>query len=125
MCRTGQPSLQAFRVLQLGLAVVVDDRSPEAIAKHVHQSSESIARNRYSNVRVILYERKLLKNTYSSQSTAMMRETSSAGRPTVSSTITSVTKPAWGIPAAPILAAVAVILIASTLPNESESPGGK
>lgn len=36
--------------------------------------------------------------------------TSSAGRPTVSSTITMVTKPACGIPAAPMLAAVAVTL---------------
>lgn len=47
---------------------------------------------------------------YSNQSTAMMMVTSSAGSPTVSKTITMVTKPAWGIPAAPILAAVAVTL---------------
>lgn len=39
-----------------------------------------------------------------------MMETSSAGRLTVSNTITMVTRPAWGIPAAPILAAVAVTL---------------
>lgn len=37
-------------------------------------------------------------------------ETSSAGSPTVSNTIIIVTKPALGIPAAPIDAAVAVIL---------------
>lgn len=49
-------------------------------------------------------------NTYSSQSTAMISVTSSAGRPTVSNTITMVTSPAWGIPAAPMLAAVAVTL---------------
>lgn len=36
--------------------------------------------------------------------------TSSAGKPTVSSTITIVIKPACGIPAAPIEAAVAVTL---------------
>ena len=36
--------------------------------------------------------------------------TSSAGSPTVSSTITIVTSPACGIPAAPMLAAVAVTL---------------
>lgn len=41
---------------------------------------------------------------------AMIRVTSVEGRPTVSKTITIVTSPAWGIPAAPILAAVAVIL---------------
>lgn len=35
---------------------------------------------------------------------------SSGGRPTDVSTITMVTRPAWGIPAAPMLAAVAVIL---------------
>jgi len=48
--------------------------------------------------------------TYRSQSTAMMRVTSSAGRPTALSTITMVTSPAWGTPAAPMLAAVAVTL---------------
>lgn len=48
--------------------------------------------------------------THSSQSTARMMETSSAGRLTVSNTITMVTSPACGIPAAPILAAVAVTL---------------
>lgn len=48
--------------------------------------------------------------THRSQSTAMMRVTSSAGRPTALSTITMVTMPAWGTPAAPMLAAVAVIL---------------
>uniref|UniRef100_A0A286XII4 Uncharacterized protein n=1 Tax=Cavia porcellus TaxID=10141 RepID=A0A286XII4_CAVPO len=41
------------------------------------------------------------------QSTAMIRVTSSAGRPTALSTITMVTRPAWGTPAAPMLAAVA------------------
>uniref|UniRef100_A0A8C2QNV2 Uncharacterized protein n=1 Tax=Cricetulus griseus TaxID=10029 RepID=A0A8C2QNV2_CRIGR len=41
-----------------------------------------------------------------SQSTAMMRVTSSAGRPTALSTITMVTRPACGTPAAPMLAAV-------------------
>lgn len=48
--------------------------------------------------------------THRSQSTAMMRVTSSAGRPTALSTITMVTRPAWGTPAAPMLAAVAVTL---------------
>lgn len=50
-------------------------------------------------------------NTYRNQSTAMMRLMSSVGRPTDVSTMTMVTSPAWGIPAAPILAAVAVILM--------------
>lgn len=35
---------------------------------------------------------------------------SSGGNPTDVSTITMVTRPAWGIPAAPMLAAVAVML---------------
>lgn len=39
-----------------------------------------------------------------------MMETSSAGKLTVSNTITIVTSPACGIPAAPMLAAVAVTL---------------
>lgn len=50
------------------------------------------------------------KYTHKSQSTAMMLITSSAGNPTVSRTITIVTRPACGIPAAPTLAAVAVTL---------------
>lgn len=48
--------------------------------------------------------------TYRAQSTAVMRVMSSVGRPTEVSTMTMVTSPAWGMPAAPILAAVAVML---------------
>lgn len=48
--------------------------------------------------------------TYRIQSTAKISETSSGGSPTVSRTITNVTRPACGIPAAPIDAAVDVIL---------------
>ena len=47
---------------------------------------------------------------YSSQSTAIIRETSSTGRLAAVRTITRVNKPAMGTPAAPILARVAVIL---------------
>lgn len=56
---------------------------------------------------------KIRKNiyTYNNQSTAMINDTSSAGSPNVSKTITIVTNPAWGIPAAPIDAIVAVTLI--------------
>lgn len=67
---------------------------------------------------VIFREKKVTHNlkslritTYSSQSTAIMIVTSSAGRPTVSSTMTIVINPACGIPAAPMEAAVAVTLI--------------
>lgn len=48
--------------------------------------------------------------TYKAQSTAMIRVMSSVGKPTDVSTITMVTSPACGIPAAPMLAAVAVML---------------
>lgn len=48
--------------------------------------------------------------SYRNQSTARINETSLAGNPTVSKTMTRVTKPAWGMPAAPIEAAVAVML---------------
>lgn len=51
-----------------------------------------------------------LNLTHKAQSTAMMRVMSSVGRPTEVSTITMVTSPACGIPAAPMLAAVAVML---------------
>lgn len=44
---------------------------------------------------------------------ATMRVMSSGGRPTDVSTITMVTRPACGIPAAPMLAAVAVMLEAT------------
>lgn len=40
----------------------------------------------------------------------MMSVMSSVGSPTDVNTITMVTRPAWGMPAAPMLAAVAVIL---------------
>ena len=40
----------------------------------------------------------------------MMRVMSSVGSPTEVSTMTMVTSPAWGMPAAPMLAAVAVML---------------
>lgn len=50
------------------------------------------------------------QGTYRNQSTAMISVISSVGSPTDVSTITIVTSPAWGIPAAPMLAAVAVML---------------
>ncbi len=49
-------------------------------------------------------------DTYRAQSTAIMSVMSSVGSPTDVNTITMVTRPACGIPAAPMLAAVAVIL---------------
>lgn len=51
-----------------------------------------------------------ISDTHISQSTATIRVTSLAGRPTAVSTITMVTSPALGTPAAPMLATVAVIL---------------
>lgn len=48
--------------------------------------------------------------THKAQSTAMIRLMSSVGSPTEVSTMTMVTSPAWGMPAAPMLAAVAVML---------------
>lgn len=50
------------------------------------------------------------QRTYRNQSTAMISVMSSVGSPTDVNTITIVTSPAWGIPAAPMLAAVAVML---------------
>lgn len=47
---------------------------------------------------------------YNNQSTAKIKGTYLAGSPTASNTIIIVTRPALGIPAAPIAAAVAVIL---------------
>lgn len=51
-----------------------------------------------------------LMGTHRNQSTAMISVMSSVGSPTDVNTITMVTRPAWGMPAAPMLAAVAVIL---------------
>ena len=56
----------------------------------------------------------MLLLTYSSQSTAIMREISSMGRSTAVSTIIIVKRPAMGTPAAPILARVAVMLNGKT-----------
>lgn len=58
----------------------------------------------------LLHSSMIQEATHRNQSTAMMRVMSSVGSPTEVSTITMVTRPAWGMPAAPILAAVAVIL---------------
>lgn len=49
-------------------------------------------------------------HAYNNQSTARISATSSVGKPTADKTITMVTRPACGTPAAPIAAAVAVIL---------------
>lgn len=51
-----------------------------------------------------------VESTYRAQSTAMMRVMSSVGSPTEVSTMTMVTSPDCGIPAAPMLAAEAVML---------------
>jgi hypothetical protein len=51
-----------------------------------------------------------IKLAYNSQSTAMIYDRSSVGKPTVLSTINMVTSAALGILAAPILVAVAAIL---------------
>lgn len=64
-----------------------------------------------------------LKNTHRNQSTAMISVMSSVGRPTDVSTMTMVTRPAWGMPAAPTLAAVAVILYVDK--EHREAGGGK
>ncbi len=48
--------------------------------------------------------------------------TSVEGSPTVSRTMTIVTSPAWGIPAAPTEAAVAVMLMAIRLPMDKSIP---
>lgn len=49
-------------------------------------------------------------DTYKNQSTTKISVTSSIGSPTAANTITMVTKPACGTPAAPTEAAVAVML---------------
>ncbi len=51
-----------------------------------------------------------VNNTYKNQSMTMIRVISSMGKPTAFNTITIVTRPACGTPAAPMLANVAVIL---------------
>ena len=53
----------------------------------------------------------------------MISVMSSVGRPTDVSTMTMVTRPAWGMPAAPTLAAVAVILQMER--EHREAGGGK
>jgi hypothetical protein len=71
----------------------------------------------YKNINVTYFDKCFHRfvKTYSNQSTAIIMVTSSAGRPTVSSTMTMVTRPACGIPAAPIEAAVAVTLFSNNI----------
>lgn len=57
-----------------------------------------------------MYSRVLYKDTYKNQSMGIMRVTSSTGNPTAVKTIAMVTRPADGIPAAPMAAAVDVKL---------------
>ena len=57
-----------------------------------------------------MIKRYLSKKTYKNQSTAIMSPMSSVGRFTAWRTMIMVTRPAEGIPAAPMAAAVAVIL---------------
>uniref|UniRef100_A0A8C6HZX9 Uncharacterized protein n=1 Tax=Mus spicilegus TaxID=10103 RepID=A0A8C6HZX9_MUSSI len=64
----------------------------------------------------------MVLNRSRSQSTAMISVTSSAGSPTALSTITMVTRPAWGTPAAPMLAAVAVMLMVTICPMLRSKP---
>jgi len=52
----------------------------------------------------------LVRNLSKNQSTARISDTRSGGTPIAVITMINVTKPAWGIPAAPTLATVAVIL---------------
>lgn len=54
--------------------------------------------------------------TYRNQSTMTIRVLSSTGRPTAANTITMVMRPACGTPAAPMDAAVAVILKKTMVP---------
>lgn len=75
---------------------------------HVSTKKEKKTPEEDTSVYRLMVER--LTTTYNAQSTAMMRVMSSVGRPTEVRTITMVTSPACGIPAAPILAAVAVML---------------
>lgn len=51
----------------------------------------------------------------------MIRVISSVGNPTDVNTITMVTRPAWGIPAAPMLAAVAVMLFGGRRSRNNQS----
>lgn len=101
LCRT-------IRCIQFRLTQMVHNASTKCISKHIHNRSYAISEMLLSLIR---WTAKMwLIHTYKIQSTAKINETSSGGNPTVSSTITNVTRPACGIPAAPMLAAVDVML---------------
>lgn len=94
------------------------DKWSTKIAPSVSHITFMVVLNRslwYRKIKIFCYcIEKLFRSmflwTHSNQSTAIIKEISSDGSPTVSNTITIVTKPAEGIPAAPIEAAVAVTL---------------
>lgn len=101
--------LRHLRRVQVGLADMIHNASAKRISQHINNGSYTIAAN-VRNKQIKEWNHWIFEVTNRIQSTAKMRETSSGGSPTVSSTITSVTRPACGIPAAPILAAVDVML---------------
>lgn len=84
------------------------NRCSKTIPAYIKKKAEFYWTINQSKLKFLDFYDKLKTN--SNQSTAMINVTSSAGNPTVSKTITIVTRPACGIPAAPILAAVAVTL---------------
>lgn len=96
---------------QIVFGQMINKNGAERITHHIDCGTESISVMRKQRQGVKQMEMKsMMTYTYKSQSTAIMRVMSLDGKPTVSKTMTIVTKPACGIPAAPIEAAVAVTL---------------
>lgn len=121
-----QPDLaQLCSFLFFGCAVyeVLQEPGSESVALHIQYRAGTIAgegcmENDFNNNSVATCEQKLWPTvhemqrlcTYTSQSTAKMREMSVVGSPTASRMIARVRTPPAGIPAAPTLEAVAVTL---------------
>lgn len=91
---------------------MINQNGSQCIAHHVNCCSEAISENGKKKFDVQLKQCFELhsKGTHNNQSILIIMLMSSAGNPTVSNTMTIVTKPADGMPAAPIEAAVAVTL---------------
>ena len=73
----------------------------------------------------LVYKLPPFPQTYRSQSTVTIMAASSGGSPTAIKTMTSVKSPAWGTPAAPMLAAVAVMLRGGRTSNRVHDMVGK
>lgn len=111
---SGSPYLSGVAEGEIFPTEVIDDSCRQGVAQHVDHGPEPVAmvtEQEVSEETQPNVSKAEVRGTHRIQSMATISVMSSGGRPTDVRTITMVTRPAWGIPAAPMLAAVAVMLL--------------